>query len=253
MPELKLLIDQGNTRLKWVMASNGEVDPASSGRGNIEDFRRAFPPATPVLQAVILSSVAGNDKIEAVRDFCRERWNLDISQSESKTEQGGVRSAYSEPGALGVDRWLAIIGAVKRYGKPLVIWDLGTASTLDAVDQNGQHLGGFIYPGPATMLNSLGRDTKLQVPENLEASARSAVGAEYPGVSPGISTAACISRGVLAAQLGALNQFQRNVSARMVARPRLIVTGGAADRILPLVDLEHIHDPWLVFRGMLVE
>jgi type III pantothenate kinase len=253
MPDLKLLIDQGNTRLKWVMARNGEVDPASSGRGNFEEFRQAFPADSPRLQAVILSSVAGKDKIQEVHGFCRERWSLDVNLSESKTEQGGVRSAYAQPGALGVDRWLAIIGAVACYGKPAVVWDLGTASTLDAVDQNGQHLGGFIYPGPATMLNSLGRDTKLQVPENLEASARRAVGAEYPGVSPGISTAACISRGVLAAQLGALNQFQRNVSARMGTRPRLIVTGGAADRILPLVDLEHTHDPWLVFRGMLVE
>ena len=242
MPDKKLLIDQGNTRLKWVTADNGEVDPASSGRGDIGDFKEAFPPAAPGLQAVVLSSVAGNEKIQAVRNFCRERWGLDVNLCASRKEQGGVRNAYADPGTLGVDRWLAIIGAVNCYGKPLVIWDLGTASTLDAVDQNGQHLGGFIYPGPATMLNSLSSDTKLRVPEDLEASAKGAVGAEYPGVSPGISTAKCISRGVLAAQLGALNQFQRNVSVRMGARPRLIVTGGAADRILPLVDLEHIHD-----------
>ena len=143
---------------------------------------------------------------------------------------------------LGIDRWLAIVGAVARHGKPVVIWDLGTATTLDAVDETGLHLGGMIYPGPATMLDSLSTDTKLRVPPNLESSS----------VTPGRSTAACICNGVYAAQVGALNQFLRNISERMVGEPRLAVTGGAASQILPLLDFQYIHDPWLVFRGMLV-
>ena len=143
---------------------------------------------------------------------------------------------------LGVDRWLAIAGAVARHGKPVVIWDLGTATTLDAVDQTGQHLGGMIYPGPATMLGSLGRETKLRVPPNLETSA----------ISPGWSTRSCISNGVFAAQVGALNQFLRKVSEQMSQEPALVVTGGAANWVLPLLDFKTIHDPWLVFRGMLV-
>jgi len=252
MPEQVLLIDQGNTRLKWVLASHGEIDTASAGRGKLEEFRRACSVYEQAPQAVHLSSVAGQEQIQSVDKLCRDSWGLEVQSLRTKEEQGGVRNAYAEAGTLGVDRWLAIVGAVSRHGKPVVIWDLGTASTLDAVDQSGQHLGGFIYPGPATMLNSLRRETRLRVPAGLEAGARGAADGKQPGVSPGESTAACISRGVLAAQLGALNQFLRNISVRIEGEPKVIVTGGAATQILPLLELDYAHDPWLVFRGMLV-
>ena len=243
MADVKLLIDQGNTRLKWVLARDGEIDENSAGQGDLEAFIQAFRPETSIHPgSVLLSSVAGREDAHALADFCESRWGLKAQNLESTEQRGGVRNAYREPKMLGVDRWLAIVGAVARHGKPVVIWDLGTATTLDAVDETGLHLGGMIYPGPATMLDSLGRDTKLRVPPNLETSA----------VTPGRSTSSCISNGVFAAQVGALNQFLRNISEEMGATPMLLVTGGAASQILPLLDFEYIHDPWLVFRGMLV-
>ena len=243
MADVKLLIDQGNTRLKWVLARDGEIDESSAGHGDLETFMQAcrrdaeFHPSS-----VLLSSVAGGEDARALVDFCESRWGLKVQNLESTEQRAGVRNAYREPKMLGVDRWLAIVGAVARHGKPVVIWDLGTATTIDAVDETGQHLGGMIYPGPATMLDSLGRDTKLMVPANLENSA----------VTPGRSTGSCISNGVYAAQVGALNQFLRNISEEMDGTAMLLVTGGAASQILPRLDFECIHDPWLVFRGMLV-
>jgi pantothenate kinase type III len=70
---------------------------------------------------------------------------------------------------------------------------------------------------------------------------------------PGNSTAECISNGVFAAQLGALNQFLHKVSDEMGRQPEIVVTGGAAMWIVPMLDFETIHDPWLVFRGMLID
>ena len=101
----------------------------------------------------------------------------------------------------------------------------------------------MIYPGPATMLKSLSRDTKLKVPQD-------SAGAT---LSSGQSTAACIRNGILAAQIGALNQFLRNLPEASEGESQIIVTGGAANVILPLLDFKYIHDPWLVFRGMLVD
>jgi type III pantothenate kinase len=241
--EVTLLIDQGNTRLKWVLARNGEIDGKSAGQGDLEAFTQACRPESAIRPAsVMLSSVAGSEDEQALAGFCESRWGLEMQCLESTEQRGGVRNAYCEPGMLGVDRWLAIVGAVARYGRPVVIWDLGTATTLDAVDETGQHLGGLIYPGPATMLDSLGRDTRLKVPANLDGA----------GVTAGRSTATCISNGVFAAQLGALNQFLRNASEEMVGEPKILVTGGAASWVLPHLDFKYIHDPWLVFRGMLV-
>ena len=243
MANVALLIDQGNTRLKWVLARDGEIDENSAGQGDLEAFMQVCLQDASILPAsVLISSVASKEEARVLAGFCESRWGLKAQLLESTEQRGGVQNAYREPKMLGVDRWLAIVGAVARHGKPVVIWDLGTATTLDAVDQTGQHLGGMIYPGPATMLDSLSRDTKLRVPPNLENSA----------VTPGRSTRSCISNGVFAAQVGALNQFLRNVSEEMGGEPLLVVTGGAASQILPLLGFQYIHDPWLVFRGMLV-
>ncbi len=244
MAEQIVLIDQGNTRLKWVLAIDGEIDEASAGHGDFEAFCQAFGSQAPVQpQAVLFSSVAAEDEARALAQFCLSRWGVEAQLLTSTKQRGGVRNAYDDPGKLGVDRWLAIVGAVTRYGAPVVVWDLGTASTLDAVDSSAQHLGGMIYPGPATMARSLTRDTKLNVPPDLEGAS----------TDPGQSTSSCIQNGVFAAQIGALNMFLRSVAGKDGGQPKLIITGGAANAILPALEFDYIHDPWLVFRGMLVD
>jgi type III pantothenate kinase len=253
MTDVSLLIDQGNTRLKWVWSRGPEIDEKSAGRGDFKAFGQCIQSGgcrRP--ESVMISSVAGAEDTDRLGRLIESRWAIRPRKLESNSEQGGVRNGYTEPATLGVDRWLAIVGAVGRYGKPIIIWDLGTASTLDAVDASGQHLGGLIYPGPATMLDSLRRNTKLSVPDAPEYAAVFAEQEYPPGVSPGRATAACIGHGVLAAQLGALNQFQKNVSARIGENPKLVVTGGAAETVMSLLNLDHVLDPWLVFRGMLI-
>jgi type III pantothenate kinase len=239
-----LLIDQGNTRLKWVLSGNGGLFEESAGQGDFGVFIEACRSGglgQPV--SILLSSVAGASAVQQLTDFCKSHWGLETRRLKSTAQCDGVSNGYADPESLGIDRWLAIIGAVKRYGKPVVVWDLGTATTLDAVDENGQHVGGMIYPGPATMLRALERDTKLKVPAHLSSA----------GMAPGRSTSACIENGVFAAQLGALNQFLRNLPRSVGGNPKLVVTGGAANDIVPQLDFPCIRDPWLVFRGMLPE
>jgi type III pantothenate kinase len=242
--DLSLLIDQGNTRLKWVFARDGRVDEESLGRGSLDEFIQVFGPDTADCPgSVLLSSVADSEQAVKLVSFCGQRWGVETRVLESTRVRGGVHNAYADPAMLGVDRWLAIVGAVARYGKPIVIWDLGTASTLDAVDDRGRHIGGMILPGPETMLRALRRDTRLKVPTSLD-----------PASSiPGRSTAECIRNGVFAAQVGALNQFLRTLSASDSSEPTLVVAGGGAAELLPSLDFSYIHDPWLVFRGMLIE
>ena len=172
MADVTLLIDQGNTRLKWVLARTAKLMSNSAGHGDLEVFMEACRRDASLHPAsVLFSSVAGREDAQRWRIFVspagvsrRNCWNQPGNAVEFATHTAN-RECWV------VDRWLAIVGAVARYGKPVVIWDLGTATTLDAVDETGQHLGGMIYPGPATMLNALSRDTKLRVPPNLEDSA----------------------------------------------------------------------------------
>jgi len=244
MTDTRLLIDIGNSRIKWVWARGSELLPERAGHGEFPDLERACRPAAASRpSAVLMASVAGADRARQVAELCTVRWDITPTILHSQAEQGGVRSGYQEPGKLGVDRWLAIVGAVARYGKPVIVWDLGTATTLDAVDQSGQHLGGWILPGPVTMLDALGRKTKLKVPEGL---------ADSGAVAPGRSTAECITGGVLAAQAGALEQFMQSLGGRLGENPQRVATGGAAPVLLERLGIDCVLDPLLVFRGMLV-
>ena len=239
----------GNTRIKWVWALDGRIDEESHGSGGLEDFRkfvRSRVGGSP--GRVLLSSVAAEDRSAAVMDVCASHWGIAVSRLLANSEQAGIINAYDRPETLGVDRWLAIVGAAHTYGMPVVIWDLGTATTLDAVDKDGQHQGGLILTGPETMLKYLKSETMLSVPGGLDAER------EY-AIHPGKTTSQCILQGVRAAQLGALHQFLESTSGRagqaQTRRPQLIVTGGAAEGILSGLDMEYVFDPWLIFRGML--
>lgn len=245
MSEIRLLVDLGNSRVKWVWARGRTLDTDRAGQGDIAAFTGACrSDDAPRPDAVLISSVASVALTRNVEDLCLACWGIEAHSLQSRAEQGGVRNAYAEPARLGVDRWLAIVGAVETYGAPLIVWDLGTATTLDAVDAHGQHLGGWIVPGPLTMLRSLRRWTQLPVPDDLQ---------DAGTLQPGTSTAECIARGAVAAQVGALMQLMNDLSDRGGANPRLVVTGGAAGKLLPNLDLAHVRDPWLVFRGMLVD
>ena len=245
MSDNHLLIDLGNTRAKWMWAQGRMIDSESAGRGDMAALAAACRAGDALRpDAVLISSVASAAATEAVGELCRACWGVQARLLRARARQGRVRNGYAEPARLGVDRWLAIVGAVERYGTPLVVWDLGTATTLDAVDAAGQHLGGWILPGPSTMLDALRKQTQLPVPPDLP---------DTGPVQPGTSTAECITRGVLAAQAGALDQLMQGLASRAIADPILVVTGGAAPQLLPLLQVEHMHDPWLVFRGMLVD
>lgn len=242
MPETRLLIDLGNSRVKWLWSCGAELDVASAGQGDLATFERACRARGAVRPACVrVSSVAGVERTTQVADFCGGLWDVRPTLLSAQAEAHGVRNGYDEPARLGVDRWLAIVGAVHHHGKPVVVWDLGTAATLDAVDGAGQHLGGWILPGPTTMLESLGRQTTLRPALQLDSLATS---------EPGRTTADAIRAGVLAAQVGALHRFLGRVAERIGETPRLVVTGGAAPAVTPLLDIACVEDPWLVFRGM---
>ena len=256
MTDLTLLIDMGNTRLKWVWATDGEIDQSTFGRGNRDDFPGKYkqPDGAPPGR-VLVSSVANQAITTGLVSDCESRWGAPVKRLQTRTSQDGIVNAYENPATLGIDRWLAIVGAAHAYGTPVVIMDLGTATTLDAVDEQGRHLGGLILPGPVLMLESLATATAMPVPTDFRnretETGTKGKKVDKPGVGPAFSTTEAIREGVFAAQIGALNQFMRHVAAKLSKGPRLVLTGGAAECILDRLECRPVFDPWLVFKGML--
>ena len=240
---MKLLADIGNTRVKWAFADNETL----SGHGAFSYTQDALPGLLAGHwrelerpRQICLAAVAGPGVSAQVCGFVRSAWNLEARLAVTEQERAGLRNAYDDAAALGVDRWLAMLAAWSRYKKPLCVIDCGTALTVDVVLGDGQHAGGFILPGPALMAASLERETHA-IRADPEA---------RPQLEFGRSTAACISNGFAFALVGLLERCFSKTREQQGAEPLTVITGGAAEQVLPLLPGRPVHEPHLVLQGL---
>lgn len=150
MTPIKLLVDAGNTRVKAaLMDAEGHIEPWFNLP--YEEISTQLWPNT--VSECWLSLVGGPQQHQLL-----ERWfpkDITVHQIHSEANAFGVRNAYETPATLGVDRWLAMLGAFNEQPKATVIIDAGTAITVDWVTAEGVHLGGWIAPGVDLMQHSV--------------------------------------------------------------------------------------------------
>ncbi|CAB0151907.1 Type III pantothenate kinase [Pseudidiomarina piscicola] len=149
----KLLIDAGNTRVKTaLMDAEGHLEPLF----NLSYAELAANPMDVAVESVWLAMVGGKPQQLLLNDWLQLQCPAaEVHTVNSEAEHFNVTNAYAQPGDLGVDRWLAIVGAYNEAQKPTLIIDAGTAITVDWVDRDGRHLGGWIAPGVELMQNTV--------------------------------------------------------------------------------------------------
>lgn len=237
-----LLIDAGNSRIKWGWVEGSAIlataAAAREGDGLPEAMLAAWSERHP--QRVIVSNVAGPRFAETLRAWCSQRWAIRPEFAAPQRCGYGVDTRYSEPGRLGVDRWLALIAV--RDMAPVVVVDCGTAVTLDYLDPSGSHRGGVILPGLRLMQESLYR----RAPGIRRESNGRGPGA---GELLGIDTVECIEHGSRNAVVGGIEQTVAQWR-RAFGRFRLVICGGDAPVIQSLSKEEYHSEPHLVLRGL---
>jgi type III pantothenate kinase len=174
----------------------------------------------------------------------RQTWQIEAEFVISTPIAGGVRNAYPQPAKLGVDRWLAMIGAHALERGAVCIVSVGTAMTIDGVAADGRHLGGVIVPGPDLMITSLLKNTSDIAQRALQGVAGDGLFAD--------NTLGAIRQGAEHA-LAALIERTVGVMRRTLNEtPKLLVTGGASDRIEKALGLPYRAVPDLVLQGLAV-
>lgn len=144
----KLLIDAGNTRVKSALLdAEGHLEPLFNvAYSDLEGLS-----LNASVSAVWLAVVSGGERHQAINAWLAQQAQLPVHQVQSEAAAFGITNAYSVPNHLGVDRWLAMIGAYNEQSKATLIIDAGTAITADWIDADGNHLGGWIAPGVELM------------------------------------------------------------------------------------------------------
>jgi type III pantothenate kinase len=226
---MKLVLDAGNTRLKWALVRGGSL---------VDSGSRAYrePASAPLLaepeargeslELVLVANVAGSAVARRLAEESRARFGLEPEFVVPRACEHGVRSAYAEPERLGVDRWVGLIAAHRLATGSACVISAGTAATFDAVDAHGQHLGGLIVPGPRLMAEALAQNTS-QIGATEPAHARPA-GLDVLGKS----TAEAVGRGALLAIATAFDRAVAIATLALGERPSVFLTGGDAEVLL---------------------
>jgi type III pantothenate kinase len=146
-----LLIDAGNTRVKWALIESQLNNDINVFYGSLDDLAEALRNIDATSTKVLLSAVNQTDDLILL---LKGKPFSEIIAVKSMSAQAGVTNSYQQPERLGVDRWLAMIASYKILStlldvKGVVVIDAGTALTIDVVNRDGMHQGGYIVPGMA--------------------------------------------------------------------------------------------------------
>lgn len=241
---MKLLLDLGNTRLKWGMPdADGVVTgiDAHAWDKQLADTLQQVWADLEKPQDVWAASVVDAARESQVAAAVLARFGLPVNWVRTPAQACGVRVAYAEPQTMGVDRFLAMVAAHAEGKTPCVLASAGTAMVLDALSADGRHLGGLIAPGAHVMQQSV-----------LDATAQ--VRPQSPGhvSDAATSTADALVSGCWQACAALVDRFATRMADALGGAPAVWLGGGDADALVPLVDHAASVYPDAVLKGLAV-
>jgi type III pantothenate kinase len=236
---MMLAIDAGNTRIKWGVRDAG--------------VWRSFGACATAESAALAGMLSMAERYERilVANVAGARVRADIESAvagkpvapefiASRSAQCGVRSSYDDPGQLGCDRWAALIGAHRLHSGACLVVNAGTALTVDALTEEGLFLGGIIVPGIDLMRRALDEHTAGLARQPGEVR-------YFPA-----NTGDAIVSGAAHACAGAIERMAAFMRQSGHEALRVVLSGGAAEALRPLLDLETELVAHLVLEGLAV-
>ena len=246
-----LLVDIGNTRVKWARLADGRMgkqQAAANADWDVRDYARRVIGRTWSGQEdrIIVSSVAGKEINGLLAAAAAEAGAPSPEFVTSVRSAAGITTEYLDPWRLGVDRFVGAIGARHlASGEPVCVVNVGTAITIDLVDGGGRHHGGAIVPGPVLMMTSLLTQTN-------------GIRRRATGGPSGVSglfartTRTAIGEGARYAAAAIVDRAIEEARIQLGKRPLVLLTGGGSTDIKPLIRNSAVSLPDLVLHGLAV-
>lgn len=241
---MRLLIDIGNTRIKWALLQHGRLSSQTAFGYPLEDELEAqLEQAWAAIErpdAVHMSSVARDTVTERLSRWIERKWSCPIERLQAGLRCAGVANGYAEPLRLGVDRWAAMVAAYALVNSAVCVVDCGTALTCDAIDSQGGHLGGLIAPGRLIMRHSL-----------IDSTAGIALTEAKQTAMPwGSDTSSCVEAGWIQASVGLIERVAAELQQKVNSPVITVITGGDAEALLPWLAISYRYEADLVLQGV---
>ncbi|NOX43269.1 MAG: type III pantothenate kinase [Gammaproteobacteria bacterium] len=269
---MNLLIDLGNTRLKWASYHNMQMVTTGGYKYNTDQMLASFSRewgniAKP--DKICVSSDVDFHLANQLIQWIDAHWGMRVHIITPKDQAYGVKNAYENPLQLGSDRWAALVAVKNNIKQAAIIVDCGTAITIDAITDTGVHQGGLILPGLQLMQDSLLKGThKIEtvfghnIVNSKELLLPSLASNTIDGIRNGVHTAvvsficsaveyihSTLSKPTLPAQPSRKQSSTNQSNNVQIAN---IITGGDADTLLPFLEKSFLHRPQLVLEGLAI-
>ena len=246
-----LTIDMGNSNIVIGGIDDSQtyfVERVTTNRGktdleyavNIKSILEIHNVPVSCIEGAILSSVVpplNNTILSAVEKICGFRPML--VGSGMKT---GLNIIMDNPKTVGSDMIVDAVAAIRDYPCPIIIIDMGTATTMSVIDRSGNYIGGVILPGLKVSLDSLSGKT-AQLPY---------ISLEVPNKVIGKNTIDCMRAGIVFSNVDMIDGILDRMEKELGETPTVIATGGLARFITPLCRHEIIFDDALLLKGLLI-
>ena len=154
----------------------------------------------------------------------------------------GLDIKIDNPAQLGADLVANAVAGIHNYPVPLIIIDMGTATTLSVVDEKKQYIGGMILPGPRISLDAL----------TARASQLSGISLEAPKNIVGKNTIECMKSGIVYSNAAAMDGMIERIEEEIGSKATVVATGGLAKSIIPHCKREVILDEELMLKGLYI-
>ena len=230
-----LTIDAGNSRVKWGAYARGVWLAQDTALPEQIAELAARWRVYGVPSAILVSNVAG-EAVRTALEHQLSQFPVTARWMTASVAAHGVRSHYRNPGQLGVDRWMAMIGARRLHPGPSVVVLSGTALTVDALTAEGDFLGGLIAPGLRAMLDALAVTT----------AAVKITSGDYE-VFP-TETRHAVATAAIAAALGCIAHVRKHMAEGGHGDPNVVLSGGAAAVLVP-----HVAQPLVTVENLVLE
>lgn len=240
---MDLLIDLGNSRLKWAWSDKTlwQTGVTDLDNKSVADLLNNIGAPQGAPQKVGMVSVAADVFSRELARCVEAKWGVGVTVIRSVQEQAGVHNDYDEPGQLGSDRWAALVAARQETQSPVCVIGCGTAVTVDAMNADGEFVGGVIFPGLELLRRSLREGT---------AGIRVDSSRESDSTCQATSTTDSVIAGTRFGLAGAIDKIVADHHRVLGINTRNLITGGSVGALAPLLDFPFHHVPDLVLRGV---
>jgi type III pantothenate kinase len=239
---MELLLDIGNSSINWAIEEQGAFSSTGFFSYKKTDFENDIQALASFNKPdnILVSNVAGVPILNLLNNWTQQNWQLQCRQPKVSKQFKELKNSYYDPEQMGLDRWLAMIAAWENFQTAICLVGCGTAMTIDLIDENGNHLGGYIVPGVELMQKTLVNNT-----EQIDITLKNISSLECAN-----DTQAAVTNGTFLATVAMIDRVVDKFVEQSNTEVKCIMSGGMANSINQLLTKTFKYEPDLVLKGL---